>query len=116
MEYEVVAVRVLWDQPDFNDMHEKRIALEAAIKGIAEVAIIVSCITAFEERKKKNDDGDDDDDVEVKTGFAFWVAFKWPEYMLERFEDELCRIIIPIGVDIASFKSLRTRGIFYSML
>ena len=103
--YEVVALRVLWKRPDFNDMQEMRSKLEAAIKGIKEVGIFISCITAQEERKLKGQQH-----PEIKTGFSFWVAFEWPEHLIESFEDQICKTIIPIGVDIDQCKSLRARG------
>jgi len=105
--YEVAGIRVLWKKPKFNNLYEMRMKLEHEIKNINEIVLIISCFTGIEERKQKGNKP-----AEVMLGFAFWMAFIWPEHALETFEDQVCGKLMKLGVNINSCKSLRVRGNF----
>ena len=44
--------------------------------------IIISCVTAMENGE------------ELDTGFAFWLAFDWPDINFNEFETMLCKTIM----------------------
>lgn len=47
-------------------MYARRQQLEEIVKGVKEIKMYISCVTAMTK------------DEDTETGFAFWIVYDWP--------------------------------------
>ena len=104
--YQAIAVRTLWKLENASDvMWGKRQQLEGDLRKIPNVVAFFSCATALEERKRNHEGR-----RTFLPGFAFWIVFDWPEYMVQAFENMVCQRLLDAGLEIDSCKSVKGRG------
>lgn len=115
--YDVASVRALLHTEDSFELWEIRRKLEHMLNEDKNVVFFVSCITAIEKnvsKKRKNDEESDDDadSVDKKTvpGIAFWIAFDWPQYGMEAYENHIRQIFMEANVDPLNCTAIRGRG------
>ena len=124
--YHVIAVRAMWSSTEKSEdlIWGKRRQIEDILLRNDKIVAFFSCITTMVEkeshkrkRKDTEDDGDNssmDDNDEERTqyapGISFWIAFDWPEYGLNAFEDLVCKTFLKSQMNLVACKAIKPRG------
>ena len=102
--YDVIAVRFFIDK-EKGELFKVRRLVEEKLDKESHIKMFVSCLTAIEIKSRETQ--------EVCVGISFWIAFDWPSYGVQAFENLITKLIMEEGADVISCKTVKSRGIIY---